>query len=77
MSKKRIIAVVGSGGKTTYIKSEAKKYCAQGLKVFVTTSTHMALEKDMIVSDDANEIIRVMKEKGYVIAGLRHGEKIQ
>lgn len=77
MNKKRIIAVVGSGGKTTYIKNEAKKYHAQGLKVFVTTSTHMAAEKDTVISDDANEIIRVLNEKGYVMAGLRHGEKIQ
>lgn len=76
-SSRRVIAVVGSGGKTTYIKNEAKKYLAQGLKVFVTTSTHMAIEEDTIVSEDADEIIQVMEEKGYVMAGVRHGEKIQ
>lgn len=77
MSKKCVIAVVGSGGKTTYIKKETEKYRAQGLKVFVTTSTHMAIEEDTMVSDNADEIIQVMKEKGYVMAGVRHGEKIR
>lgn len=75
--RRRVIAVVGSGGKTTYIKNEVKKYLKQGLKVFVTTSTHMAIEEDTVISDDADEIIQVMEENGYVMAGVRHGEKIQ
>ena len=40
-----IKAIVGSGGKTTFIKQQAKDYYNQGLKVFVTTSTHMMIEK--------------------------------
>ena len=53
MSKK-IIAVVGAGGKTTYIKNKAKEFLAQGKKVFVTTTTHMMKETDTCVSDDAD-----------------------
>ena len=40
-----IIAVVGSGGKTTLIKKLAEQYRAQGKKVFVTTTTHMFIGK--------------------------------
>ena len=74
---KKIIAVVGAGGKTTYIKKKAKEYLEQGKKVFVTTTTHMMSEEDTLVSDDANEIIKVLVEKGFVMAGRSCGEKIQ
>ena len=74
---KKIIAVVGAGGKTTYIKKRAKEYVEQGKKVFVTTTTHMMREEDTLVSDDADEIIKVLLEKSYVMAGRSCGEKIQ
>ena len=35
-----IIAVVGSGGKTTLIKNMAAQYRAQGKTVLITPSTH-------------------------------------
>lgn len=79
MSKENrtIIAVVGAGGKTTFIKNTAKKYLEQGQKVFVTTTTHMMIEENTMISDDAEEIIRELETKGYVMAGIRHGEKIK
>lgn len=76
MSKK-IIAVVGSGGKTTYIKKKAKEYLEQGKKVFVTTTTHMMKESVTVASDDVDEILKVLEEKQYVMAGRDYGEKIQ
>ena len=76
MSKK-ITAVVGAGGKTTYIKKKAKAYVNQGKKVFVTTTTHMMKEADTLVSDDADEIIKELLEQNYVMAGRDCGEKIQ
>ena len=36
-----IIAVVGSGGKTTLIKQLASRYRREGKTVLVTTTTHM------------------------------------
>ncbi len=72
-----IIAVVGAGGKTTLIKEYAKKYLMQGKKVFVTTSTHMMIEEDTLLTDDANDIIRYLQEMGYIMAGIKHGEKIK
>lgn len=65
-----IRAVVGSGGKTTLIQQWAREYTAMGKKVFVTTSTHMYREEDTLATGDAREIIRVLEEKGYVMAGL-------
>ena len=76
MSRK-VIAVVGAGGKTTYIKRKAKEYMLQGKKVFVTTTTHMMKEKDTLVSDDADIIIKELLEQNFVMAGRDCGEKIQ
>ena len=47
-----IQAVVGSGGKTTLIHRLAEEYRAQGKKVFVTTTTHMRIEADTLLTDD-------------------------
>ena len=69
-------AIVGAGGKTTLVKKLAREYREQGLSVFVTTSTHMFLEEDTLVSDNAGRIIRELREKGYVMAGNREGVKM-
>lgn len=72
-----IQAVVGAGGKTSLIKKYARAYRAQGKKVFVTTSTHMFIEEDTLLTDDAHEIIGELEEKGYVMAGIPEGQKIK
>lgn len=71
-----IRAVVGAGGKTTFIKNEVKDFLAKGRKVFVTTSTHMYIEEDTLLTDDAEEIIKELEQKRYVMAGQRQGVKI-
>ena len=72
-----IIAVVGSGGKTTLIKKLAARYRSEGKTVFVTTTTHMFLEEDTLLTDDAGTIIGVLRETGYAMAGISDGEKIK
>lgn len=69
-------AIVGSGGKTTLIKQYAQEYLDQGMRVFVTTSTHMFIEENTLVSDDADEIIRELERMHYVMAGRKDGQKI-
>lgn len=69
--------IVGSGGKTTLLKKMAEEYRSQGKRVFVTTTTHMFIEDDTLLTDDADTIIQVLKEKGYVMAGIQHGQKIK
>ena len=70
-----IQAVVGSGGKTTLIHRLAEEYRAQGKKVFVTTTTHMRIEADTLLTDDPRSIIQALEETGYVMAGIREGEE--
>ena len=72
-----IIAVVGSGGKTTRIKQLAADYRSQGKTVFITTTTHMFIEEDTLLSDDAGILIPALREKGCIMAGIPDGEKIK
>lgn len=72
-----IIAVVGSGGKTTLIKKLASQYLSAGKTVFVTTTTHMFIEEDTLLTDNADTIIHHLMEKGYAMAGIAEGEKIK
>ena len=72
-----IIAVVGSGGKTTLIKNLADRYRSAGKTVFVTTTTHMFIEEDTLLTDDSDTIVGVLKSMGYAMAGLSDGEKIK
>lgn len=72
-----IISIVGSGGKTTLLKKLATDYRAEGKKVFVTTTTHMYIEEDTLLTDDADTIISALREKGFVMAGIPQGEKIK
>lgn len=71
-----IRAFVGAGGKTTWVHRYARQYLAQGKKVFVTTSTHMYIEEDTLLTNDADEIIRQLENRNYVMAGVQVGEKI-
>ena len=71
-----IIAIVGSGGKTTLLKQLARQYREEGKSVFVTTTTHMFIEEDTLLTDDSRLIIRALKETGYAMAGIPVGNKI-
>ena len=72
-----IRAFVGAGGKTSFIKRYAKQLRAEGKKVFVTTSTHMYIEEDTLLTDDVNEIIEALEKNGYAMAGIKEGKKIK
>ena len=71
-----IIAVVGSGGKTTRIHKLTEKYRAEGKKVFVTTTTHMLAEEGCDLSGYAEAICEKLESRGYCMAGLpaEHGK---
>ena len=72
-----IIAIVGSGGKTTLLKNLAKQYREAGKTVFATTTTHMFIEEDTLLTDNAETIIRALRETGYVMAGIPEGVKFR
>ena len=50
-----ILAFVGSGGKTTLIKEMAQQFRRQGKSVFITTTTHMFMEPDTLLTDEILE----------------------
>ena len=72
-----IIAFVGSGGKTTLLKKLVAQYRAQGKTVFATTTPHMFIEEDTLLTDDAHTILQALVEKGYVMAGIPDGIKFK
>lgn len=72
-----IVAVVGSGGKTSLIKKLAAQYRGEGKTVLVTTTTHMFIEADTLLTDDADEIIQLLRKNGYAMAGIPEGVKIK
>lgn len=72
-----IQAVVGAGGKTTLIHRLAEEGRAQGKKVLVTTTTHMRIEPDTLLTDQAEPIIQALETTGYAMAGIQEGEKIR
>lgn len=72
-----MVAVVGSGGKTTLIRKLAARYREEGKTVLVTTTTHMFIEEDTLLTDDARIILRRLEETGYAMAGVPEGQKIR
>ena len=59
------------------IKKLANEYRKAGRKVFVTTSTHMFVEEDTLVTENVDNILKELETSGYVMAGAPCGEKIQ
>ena len=72
-----ITAIIGAGGKTTLLHSLAEKYIHEGKSVFVTTTTHMLIEPDTLLTDDPDEIMHRLTTTGYAMAGIPEGEKIK
>ncbi len=65
-----IIAVVGSGGKTTRIHTLMERYRKEGKKVLVTTTTHMYREEGCELSGSVEQIREKLEVYGYCMAGL-------
>ena len=70
-NKKRIISVIGAGGKTTLLHQLAEGYRRKGLRVLVTTTTHMLIEADTDLSCDSFVIGHKLETDGYCMAGAR------
>ena len=65
-----VIAVVGGGGKTSLIFRLMEEFVADGKKVIVTTTTHMAYEPDRPFAEDGDtdKICDQLKNFGYTVA---------
>ena len=64
-----IISVIGSGGKTTYIKKLKDVYVAQNKSVLICTTTHMRIEKDTLINPTKDEILQRIEKCGFCHAG--------
>ena len=77
-----VISFVGAGGKTSCMFELARSLAKQGKKVLVTTTTHMEhpliLGEVGCVDTSEEEILKIVGQKGWVIAGkqARHPGKI-
>ena len=72
-----IYAIVGAGGKTGLLKEMAARFRREGKSVFMTTSTHMFIEEDTLLTDDAAVLTAALREKGFVFAGVPENAKIK
>ena len=77
---KKIISVIGAGGKTSLLHKMSKYYLKQGYTVLLTTTTHMMIEKDTDISCDILAIREKLKHNKYCMAGKlcdKNKQKIQ
>lgn len=63
-----VLAVVGAGGKTSTIFRLAEEFATKGLKVAVTTTTHMVRESGALAKT-AEESCKILKQQSVIIAG--------
>lgn len=64
-----ITCIVGSGGKTTLMHKLANTFMTEGKRVLLTTTTHMLIEPDTLITDDSEKIIENLQETKYAFAG--------
>lgn len=77
---KKIISVIGAGGKTTLIHRLAKEYQRKGNSVLVTTTTHMFAEPGTDLSCDTFSMREKLQRDHYCMAGRscpQNPQKIQ
>lgn len=74
---KKIISVIGAGGKTTLIHRLAEEYQRKGNAVLVTTTTHMFAEPGTDLSCDAFSIREKLQREHYCMAGIQCSENPQ
>ena len=70
VNSKKIISVVGGGGKTSLIFRLAEELAEQGKKVIVTTTTHIAFEPERPFARDGelNKVRENLRKYGYTVA---------
>lgn len=77
MRTTKIWSFVGAGGKTTGIFCLADYMLKQGLRVLVTTTTHMARPENpaFLPGDLGVEIVKRLEQDGFVIGGVPVSDK--
>lgn len=77
MRNAKIWSFVGAGGKTTGIFCLAEYLLRQGLRVLVTTTTHMAKPENpaFLPGDSEVEIVKRLEQDRFVIGGVPISDK--
>lgn len=70
-----IISVIGSGGKTSYIKELKEQYLQENKTVLITTTTHMRIEKETLVDASYDQIMDEISKNGFCHAGNKADER--
>ncbi len=66
-----IMSVIGSGGKTSYIKELVDQYRKENKTVLVTTTTHMKMEENTLVNPNFDQVMYEISRNGFCHAGNR------
>lgn len=71
IKNKRVISVVGGGGKTSLIFRLTEELVSLGKRVIVTTTTHMAYEPERPFSENGEpeKVREDIRKAGYTVAG--------
>lgn len=70
-----IISIVGSGGKTSYVKELKEYYMKLGKTVLITTTTHMQIEYDTLLDPTVEDVFKHIQQYGYAFAGHRYNDE--
>lgn len=73
--KGHVISIVGGGGKTTLMYTLANCYAGKGMRVLVTTTTHIRRPLKYPVAEDREELEQLLKRYPIVVAGADAPEK--
>lgn len=67
--------MIGSGGKTSYIKELKEQYLQENKTVLITTTTHMMIEKETLVDASYDQIMDEISKNGFCHAGNKGDER--
>lgn len=71
--RRKVISLVGAGGKTTLMYEMARRCSKQGLRVLVSTTTHIARPKSHFAAGD-QEVKKLWKSGTYAVIGEKASE---
>lgn len=69
-----VVSLVGAGGKTTLIYMMARVCALQGMKVIITTTTHMQKPTKYPLATNIDDLCNALKQGDIVVAGKEAGD---
>lgn len=66
---KHVISLVGAGGKTTLMYAFAERYVKTGVRVIVTTTTHIARPEEKLWAKNPGQVSKLWAQGMYAVVG--------